>query len=291
MFCCTAAAATAGGGTGRRFLIYIYSAACFQCVRRCSCVVTVCNCIAACCCIIFCLRCRCFCCIRCFCCSAQCCCDGCTTIVYTCNNAIFYSCYCFFITCPCYRVCYIVCFAVCFYDCFQCVCVTSADSCACFVQSNLVRYNVFVTFNLNCFIAVCYISIGRLIGESAAGDRDCSIRVCTFNNCTFSTTKATTRNIHNSRLTADISNRIIRTFKDTAGYSQCTKVNIITTTTVINTVGFFSCTACITCSFVGTTVDCCNIMILNSCLIEILECTVVNSQLCTVIIFNRIQPS
>ena len=32
-------------------------------------------------------------------------------------------------------------------------------------------------------------------------------------------------------------------------------------------------------------------MILNSCLIEILECTVVNSQLCTVIIFNRIQTS
>ena len=32
-------------------------------------------------------------------------------------------------------------------------------------------------------------------------------------------------------------------------------------------------------------------MILNSCLIEILKCTVVNRQLCTVIIFNRIQTS
>ena len=121
-------------------------------------------------------------------------------------------------------------------------------------------------------MAIRNISVG-IGGEQAAGDGDGCFRVTALNNCRLCSCKLTIGNVHSCRLSADISNSICGTGERTTGHGKSTKINLSTTTTVVNAVCL---SVSVTCSSKGTACDLCNIVILNNGLIIVAERTAID---------------
>ena len=109
--------------------------------------------------------------------------------------------------------------------------------------------------------------------ETAARDGDGCIRRTALNNRSLCSSKLTAGNVHNRILAADFGNSICGTGERTTGHGKSTKINISTTTTVVNAVCL--CVS-VTCSSKGAACDLCNIVILNNGLIIVAERTAID---------------
>ena len=110
-------------------------------------------------------------------------------------------------------------------------------------------------------------------GEQTARDGDGCIRSTALNNCRLCSGKLTAGNVHSRILAADFGNSICGTGERTTGHGKSTKINLSTTTTVVNAVCL---SVSVTCSSKGTACDFCNIVILNNRLIIVAERTAID---------------
>jgi len=121
-------------------------------------------------------------------------------------------------------------------------------------------------------VSVRDISVG-IGGEQTASDGDGCIRSTALNNCRLCSGKLTAGNVHSRILAADFGNSVCGTGERTTGHGKSTKINLSSTTTVVNAVCFV---VSIACSSKGTACDFCNIVILNNGLIIVAERTAID---------------